>query len=193
MNILLVYPQYPDTFWSFKHALKFVSKKAAFPPLGLLTVAAMLPEKWDKKLIDMNISRLIDNDIEWADLVFISAMEVQKDSVRKIVAQCNRLNATIVAGGPLFTTGYMEFEGIDHFVLGEAETTLQPFLSDLEKGQCELSDVVGDRRLVESGFLIQGRDRSSRDDSPCGVHDAAIDRRRRHLGARITGCRQHDG
>ena len=80
MNILLVYPQYPDTFWSFKYALKFVSKKAAFPPLGLLTVAAMLPEKWDKKLIDMNISRLTDNDIEWADLVFISAMEVQKDS-----------------------------------------------------------------------------------------------------------------
>ena len=135
MKILLIYPQYPDTFWSFKHALKFVSKKAAFPPLGLLTVAAMLPEKWEKKLIDINISRLTDSDIEWADLVFVSAMEVQKDSVRRVVDQCNKLGATIVAGGPLFTTGYLEFEGIDYFVLGEAESTLQPFLDDLEKGK----------------------------------------------------------
>ena len=64
MKILLVYPQYPDTFWSFKHALKFVSKKAAFPPLGLLTVAAMLPDAWEKKLIDMNVRALSDDDIQ---------------------------------------------------------------------------------------------------------------------------------
>jgi radical SAM superfamily enzyme YgiQ (UPF0313 family) len=134
MKILLIYPQYPDTFWSFKHALKFVSKKAAFPPLGLLTVAAMLPETWERKLIDMNVTRLTDNDIEWADFVFISAMQVQTDSVKKLVVRCRKLNATIVAGGPLFTTGYMEFEGIDHFILGEAEVALQPFLDDIEKG-----------------------------------------------------------
>ncbi len=134
MNILLVYPQYPDTFWSFKHALKFISKKAAFPPLGLLTVAAMLPDEWEKKLVDMNVTRLTDSDIEWADLVFISAMEVQKDSVRRLVDQCKKLGATTVAGGPLFTTGYKDFEGIDHFVLGEAEVTLQPFLEDLAAG-----------------------------------------------------------
>ena len=71
MNILLVYPMYPDTFWSFKHALKFVSKKASFPPLGLLTIAAMLPEDWNKKLIDMNATRLEDEDILWADFVFL--------------------------------------------------------------------------------------------------------------------------
>ncbi|MGB3860529.1 MAG: hypothetical protein WA915_00480, partial [Candidatus Aminicenantaceae bacterium] len=78
MKILLIYPKYPDTFWSFKYALKFVSKKASFPPLGLLTVAAMLPKEWDKRLVDMNASALAEEDLEWADYVFISAMVVQK-------------------------------------------------------------------------------------------------------------------
>ncbi|MFC1947648.1 B12-binding domain-containing radical SAM protein [Chloroflexota bacterium] len=134
MNILLVYPKYPDTFWSFKHALKFVSKKAAFPPLGLLTVAAMLPEEWDKKLVDMNVNRLTDIDIEWADYVFISAMAVQTISVKEVINRCKNIGTKIVAGGPLFTAGFREFDGIDHFVLGEAELTLQPFLDDLETG-----------------------------------------------------------
>ncbi|KPK22818.1 MAG: radical SAM protein, partial [Dehalococcoidia bacterium SG8_51_3] len=134
MKILLVYPQYPDTFWSFRHALKFVSKKAAFPPLGLLTIAAMLPDKWEKKLVDMNVSRLVDEDIQWADYVFISAMAVQRDSVKEAIARCNKLHTKIVAGGPLFTTGHEEFDGVDHFVLGEAEVSLYPFLKDLEKG-----------------------------------------------------------
>jgi len=134
LKILLVYPQYPDTFWSFKHALRIISKKAAFPPLGLLTVAAMLPNEWGKKLVDMNVTSLTDEDIRWADYVFISAMVVQQDSVREVIAQCNKLGTRLVAGGPLFTTGYEEFDGVDHFVLGEAEVTLQPFLEDLEKG-----------------------------------------------------------
>jgi radical SAM superfamily enzyme YgiQ (UPF0313 family) len=137
MKILLVYPKYPETFWSFKHALKFVSKKASFPPLGLLTVAAMLPENWDIKLVNMNIDRLNDSDINWADYVFISAMVVQKESVKEVVARCNHLGTKIVAGGPLFTAGFEEFDGIDHFVLGEAEVTLPPFLEDLEKGHAQ--------------------------------------------------------
>ncbi len=134
MRILLVYPQYPDTFWSFKHILKFVSKKAAYPPLGLLTIAAMLPEEWEKRLIDMNVSPLRDKDIEWADYVFISAMLVQKDSVREVIKHCKRLNRKIVAGGPLFTAGCEEFEDVDHLVLNEAELTLPPFLKDLKNG-----------------------------------------------------------
>jgi len=137
LKILLVYPQYPDTFWSFKHALKIVSKKASFPPLGLLTIAAMLPNEWEKKLVDMNVTTLTDEDLEWADYVFISAMVVQQDSVREIITRCKKLNAKIVAGGPLFTTGYEEFDGVDHFVLGEAEVTLAPFLADLEKGKAK--------------------------------------------------------
>ena len=67
MKVLFVYPEYPDTFWSFKHVLKFISKKAAFPPLGLLTVGAMLPGEWQKKLVDLNVEPLKDEHIEWAD------------------------------------------------------------------------------------------------------------------------------
>src|SRR5512136_902681 len=99
MNILMVYPMYPDTFWSFKHALKFVSKKASFPPLGALTVAAMLPERWKKKLVDMNVTVLKDEDIRWADYVFISAMVVQKESAKSVIQRCNRLGVKVVAGG----------------------------------------------------------------------------------------------
>ncbi|MBU4604447.1 MAG: B12-binding domain-containing radical SAM protein, partial [Proteobacteria bacterium] len=74
MKALLLYPQSPETFWSFKHALKFISKKALHPPLGLLTVASMLPETWEKKLVDENVEPLLDKHLEWADYVFISAM-----------------------------------------------------------------------------------------------------------------------
>ena len=112
MKILLVYPRYPDTFWSFRHALKFLSKKATFPPLGLLTVAAMLPDEWEKKVVDLNVAPLKDAEITWADFVFISAMVVQKDSANEVIAQCNMLNTSVVAGGPLFTTGHEEFKGI---------------------------------------------------------------------------------
>ncbi len=134
MKILLVYPRYPDTFWSFRYALKFLSKKATFPPLGLLTVAAMLPAEWEKRVVDMNVNALSDDNIKWADYVFLSSMVVQKDSAKEVIARCKRLNTRVVAGGPLFTTGYEEFTGVDHFVLGEAEVTLPLFLTDLAKG-----------------------------------------------------------
>lgn len=134
MKMLLVYPKYPDTFWSFKYALKFISKKASFPPLGLLTIAAMFPKKWEKKLVDMAVSALTDEDIKWADYVFISAMSIQRESVKKVIAKCKRLGAKIVAGGPLFTTEYEYFEDVDHLVLNEAEVTLPSFLEDLKEG-----------------------------------------------------------
>ncbi len=134
MNILLVYPMYPDTFWSFKHALKFVSKKASFPPLGLLTVASMLPKDWNKKLIDMNASELKDEDIIQADLVFISAMSVQSDSADQVIERCKKLNVKIAAGGPLFTSSSEYYEGVDYLILNEAEITLPQFLTDLNRG-----------------------------------------------------------
>jgi radical SAM superfamily enzyme YgiQ (UPF0313 family) len=137
MNILLVTPQYPDTYWSFKHALKFISKKAAHIPLGLITVASMLPSEWIRKLVDLNISTLQDEDIIWADFVFISAMAVQSESVNKIIGRCKQLNAKIIAGGPLFTEEYEQYTRIDHLVLNEAEITLPKFLEDLEKGTPE--------------------------------------------------------
>jgi len=109
LKILLVYPRYPNTFWSYRHALKLIRKKATFPPLGLLTVAAMLPTEWELKLVDLNVRSLTDEQIKWADYVFISAMVVQKVSVREVISRCNHLGTPIVAGGPLFTTEYDEF------------------------------------------------------------------------------------
>jgi radical SAM superfamily enzyme YgiQ (UPF0313 family) len=134
MKILLVYPEYPKTYWSFYYALKFISKKASFPPLGLLTIAAMLPEQWEKQLIDMNVSTLNDKDLLWADYVFISAMIVQKESVRMVVDKCKELGVRTVAGGPLFTCGHEEFDDVDHIILNEGELTMPLFLKDLTDG-----------------------------------------------------------
>ncbi len=137
MKILFIYPKYPDSFWGFKHALKFISKKAAVPPLGLITVSALLPHNWQKRLVDLNVSELDTKDILWADYVFISAMYIQKESVNMILSECKKLGTKIVAGGPLFTQEYKKYPQIDHFVLNEAEITLPLFLEDLLKGQPE--------------------------------------------------------
>ena len=134
MKILLVYPDYPDTFWSFKYALKFISKKASNPPLGLLTVAALLPANWEKKLVDLNIEKLKTKDILWANYIFIGAMGIQYDSTVEVIERCKSHNKKIVAGGPLFTEDYEKFENVDHLVLNEAEITLPLFLHDLELG-----------------------------------------------------------
>jgi len=136
LKILLVYPRYPDTFWSFRYALKFIFKKATFPPLGLLTVAAMLPEEWEKKLVDMNTTTLTDKDLKWADYVFMSGMVAQQNSAREVIDRCKKLGTNIVAGGPFFNHGYEDFgfDEIDHLIFGEAENKLPLFVEDLEKG-----------------------------------------------------------
>ena len=133
VKILLVYPKNPITYWGFQHALKFVFKKAGYPPLGLLTVAAMLPAHYEKRLVDMNVTKLKDQDILWADFVYISAMVVQKESVREVIDRCKRLGVKTVAGGPLFTSEPEEFDDVDHLVLNEGELTLPAFLSDSER------------------------------------------------------------
>jgi radical SAM superfamily enzyme YgiQ (UPF0313 family) len=133
MKILLTYPENPDTFWSYRHALKFVSKKSGFPPLGLLTVAAMLPPAWEKKVVDLNVRTLKDEDIRWADYVFVSAMSVQRESAGQIIQRSKQLERPVVAGGPLFTSHFDEFEDVDHLVLNEAELTLPQFLTDVTR------------------------------------------------------------
>lgn len=135
MNILLVYPKYPDTYWSFSHALKFVSKKAAFPPLGLITVSAMLPGSWNKRLVDLNVEHLEDADLQWADYVMVSAMLVQSVSANEVIERCQEAGRKVIAGGPLFTAEVDSYQHVDYLVLNEAEITLPAFLSDLEKGK----------------------------------------------------------
>ncbi|ADU25652.1 B12-binding domain-containing radical SAM protein [Ethanoligenens harbinense] len=138
MNILLVYPEYPVTYWGFQYALRFVAKKAAFPPLGLLTVAAMIPdETYHKKLVDMNVQRLRDADLRWADLVLISAMVVQRTSVKEVIARCKRLGVKTAAGGPLFTAEKDDYDDVDYLILGEGEITMPMFLADWEAGHAK--------------------------------------------------------
>jgi radical SAM superfamily enzyme YgiQ (UPF0313 family) len=134
MKTLLVYPEFPDTYWSFRHALSFEGKRSAYPPLGLLTVSALLPEAWERRLVDMNIQPLKPSDIKWADVVFASAMIVQKDSLRRVVELCKAEGKRVVIGGPYATSGAKHLPQADHIFLGEAETTLPEFVRDLERG-----------------------------------------------------------
>jgi len=135
MNALLIYPEIPATFWSFKYALKFISKKSSHPPLGLATIAAMLPGEWNKKLIDQNIKSLKNSDLEWADMIFVSAMSIQEKMVKKLILRCKDFNKPIVAGGPLFSEDPEKFPEVDYLVLDEAEITLSEFLADMASGR----------------------------------------------------------
>jgi radical SAM superfamily enzyme YgiQ (UPF0313 family) len=134
-RVLLVSPRIPTTYWSYKYALPFVRKKALLPPLGLLTVGGMLPEDYELRLIDMNVEALRREDIEWADMVFLSAMIVQQKSFEQVVALCRECATPVVAGGPYPTSSFQTIEGVDHFVLDEAECTLPEFLQDCERGE----------------------------------------------------------
>jgi radical SAM superfamily enzyme YgiQ (UPF0313 family) len=137
VNVLLIYPQFPDTFWSLKHALRITGRKASSPPLGLLTVAAMLPTDWGKRLVDMNVRDVADSDLAWADYALVSGMMLQRDSAKAVIARCHAAGLTVIAGGPLFTTEPGEFPEVDHLVLNEAEITLPRFLEDLAAGRPE--------------------------------------------------------
>jgi len=137
MRVLLISPEYPDTYWSFRYALKFVAKKAANPPLGLLTIAAMLPASWEKKVVDLNVAPLRDRDIDEADYVLISAMSVQAPSASRVIEKCKSHGKLIIAGGPMFTGDPDLFPQVDHLVLNEAEITLPLFIADLERGEAK--------------------------------------------------------
>ena len=133
-NALLVYPEHPPTFWGTDHALEMSGVKATHPPLGLLTVAAMFPPRYELRVVDMNVSALQDVDLEWADIVFTSTMITQHVSLRAVVKRCNDHGVPVVAGGPHPTTFHKDIVGVDHFVLDEAEEIFSDFLRDLEGG-----------------------------------------------------------
>ncbi len=150
MKILLIYPEFPDTFWSFKHALSFIRRRASLPPLGLLTVGAMLPEHWETRLVDLNVAKLKDRDLEWADHVFLSAMIVQRTATERVIERCRRAGVSIVAGGPLFSSEYENYrDSVDHLVIGEAETVIKQLTTDLEQGCAEKEYNAGDFPSLE--------------------------------------------
>ena len=144
MKVLLVYPEFPDTYWSFRHAVSFVGKRSAFPPLGLLTVSAMLPASWERRLVDLNVRKLKSSDIEWADIVFATAMLIQKDSLHQVVERCKAHAKPVAIGGPYVTTT-LDMVEADHIFLGEAETTLPQFIEDLKNGEAKKTYQASER------------------------------------------------
>lgn len=134
-RILMVYPKIPTTYWSLEYAIAFVNQKSSMPPLGLMTIAAMLPSHYDVKLVDLNLCELKEEDFAGIDLVFLSAMLVQKESFQKVVAAAKKQGIPVAAGGPYPTNSYKEIEGVDYFILNEGEITLPKFLRDFENGR----------------------------------------------------------
>jgi len=134
MNALLIYPEFPDTYWSFKHALKFLGKRAAQPPLGLMTVAALLPKAWKKRLVDTNVERLCDRDLAWADVVMLSAMHIQRDSLAAIIERCRARGLRTIVGGPIASSLSTDELKADHVVIGEAESLIADLARGLEQG-----------------------------------------------------------
>lgn len=134
MNVLLVYPEYPPTYWSFRFAVPFQRRKASYPPLGLMTIAPLLPREWKKRIADLNVEALNDADLQWADLVMISAMIVQNESAQDVIRRAKALGKTIVAGGPLWAKEPTSHGEVDHVIVGEAESLLPQFLKDYENG-----------------------------------------------------------
>jgi radical SAM superfamily enzyme YgiQ (UPF0313 family) len=145
MKILLINPEFPDTYWSFRHALPFEGKRCAFPPLGLLTVSALLPASWERRLVDLNVRPLKLADIEWADMVFATAMLVQKDSLRQVVERCKARGKRVVIGGPYITTTIEDLPDADHIFLGEAESTIPQFIADLARGEAQRTYKAAER------------------------------------------------
>ena len=134
LKVLLIYPEVPQTFWSLTHALRFAGKRAYSPPLGLLTVAAMLPSEFERRVAGPECGAAAGGRPGWADYVFLSAMDIQRDSSRRVIDRCKRAGVKVVAGGPLFTSDPEQFSDVDHLVLNEAEVTLPAFLNDLANG-----------------------------------------------------------
>ena len=145
MKVLLINPEFPDTYWSFRHALSFEGKRSAYPPLGLLTVAAMLPRSWERRLIDMEVRQLKESDIEWADMVFVTGMLIQKEALGRVVDRCKALGKRVAVGGPYVSTSSEQLPNADHIFIGEAETTLPQFFEDLERGEAKATYQAAER------------------------------------------------
>jgi radical SAM superfamily enzyme YgiQ (UPF0313 family) len=145
MNALLIYPEWPDTYWSFKHALPFEGKRSAYPPLGLLTIAPLLPAHWKKRLVDTNIRRLTDADLEWADVALLSGMLIHKKELLEILARCRARGLRTVIGGPVTSSVEELPQHADHVVVGEAEELVAGLAADLERGTAKPVYHAGER------------------------------------------------
>jgi radical SAM superfamily enzyme YgiQ (UPF0313 family) len=153
MNALLIYPKIPDTYWSFRHALRMVGKRAAQPPLGLMTIGALLPREWNKRLIDTNVERLKDKDLKWADVALIGGMHLQQDDLIAIVERCHARGLRCVVGGPITSSLPQSTLQADHVVIGEAEDLIAELARDLEQGTARPVYQAAERPAMERSPL----------------------------------------
>jgi radical SAM superfamily enzyme YgiQ (UPF0313 family) len=137
MKVLLVYPEFPDVLFCFKHALPFQGKRSTIPPLGLLTISAMLPNTWQKRLVDMSVQCLKDSDLDWADVVFFSGMITQSHSMKEQIARAKQRGKRTVVGGPITSAQDPAISQADHVVEGEAEEIISQIAEDLERGSAK--------------------------------------------------------
>ncbi|HGY5536040.1 MAG: B12-binding domain-containing radical SAM protein [Prochlorococcus sp.] len=137
MRTLFIYPKFPKTFWSYEKILELVNRKVLLPPLGLVTVAALLPQEWEMKLVDRNVREINEVEWQWAELVVISGMIVQKDDMQQQIADAKRRGLTVAVGGPFAssTPEAPELDLADFKVLDEGEITLPMFLEAIQSGK----------------------------------------------------------
>jgi radical SAM superfamily enzyme YgiQ (UPF0313 family) len=137
MRVLLLYPQFPKSFWSFDKTIELIGRKVTVPPLGIITVAAILPQDWEFRLVDRNIGSETEADWEWAQLVIVSGMIVQKPDMLHLIREAKRRNKLVAVGGPYVTSVPQEAQeaGVDFLVLDEGEITLPLFVEALQRGE----------------------------------------------------------
>ena len=135
MNVLLVQPLAPKTYWGFQYAVGIVGKGAPHPPLGLATLAALLPDRWNLKILDLNVAPLRESDLRWADALLVTGMLVHKDSMHAVIAQGRKRGIRTVVGGPAASSRPDEFADADHVFVGEAEGRLDALIAAVEAGE----------------------------------------------------------
>lgn len=132
MRLLLVYPKFPTTYWGFQHSLSLIDKRATLPPLGLITVAALLPKDWELRLVDMNVGPLHAHDLRWADAVLTGGMLVQESSIHEILARARELGRRSLLGGPVCSSSPERFDDADCLFVGEAEGRVEELVAAIE-------------------------------------------------------------
>jgi radical SAM superfamily enzyme YgiQ (UPF0313 family) len=135
MNVLLLYPLFPKSFWSFEKMLDLIDRKVMLPPLGLVTVAAILPQEWNYKLVDRNVRDVTEEEWDWADTVIMSAMIVQKEDMLAMIKESKRRGKLVGVGGPYPTALSGEVAEADYLILDEGEMTLPMFVEAVNKGE----------------------------------------------------------
>jgi radical SAM superfamily enzyme YgiQ (UPF0313 family) len=146
LKVLMVWPRFPSSFWSFEGILDLIQIEANHPPLGLLTVAALCPKSWTLRLIDRSFEDLSDADILWADLVMISGMRVQKDDIRETLLRARALGRRSIIGGPFASSEPdLLLQLADHVVVGEPDEVFPEIAADLERGSAKRLYVVSEK------------------------------------------------